>query len=68
MYSVGRVQDPAIGYIVAGGGTKPRSLYFVKQFSTMAASVHPLQYPSIKYHRIHHFKLGMAQDILSLPF
>jgi Domain of unknown function (DUF5127) len=44
VYSVGHVRDPAIDYIVAGGGTEARSLYFWSQFSTTAALVPHLQY------------------------
>ncbi|KAG5651964.1 hypothetical protein H0H81_006779 [Sphagnurus paluster] len=34
--SVGHVRDPAIKYIVAGGGTQLRSLYFWSKYATIA--------------------------------
>ncbi|RDB22588.1 Glutaminase A [Hypsizygus marmoreus] len=37
--SVGHVRDPAIRYVVAGGGTQSRSVYFWSQFSTPAALI-----------------------------
>lgn len=39
VFSVGHIRDPAIKYIVAGGGTQSRSLYFWSQFSTSASLV-----------------------------
>ncbi|KAJ6628752.1 DUF1793-domain-containing protein [Mycena sp. CBHHK59/15] len=39
VFSVGHIRDPAISYIVAGGGTQSRSLYFLHQFSTPAAVI-----------------------------
>lgn len=39
LFSVGHIRDPAIQYIVAGGGTQPRSLYFWSQISSAAAVV-----------------------------
>lgn len=41
VFSVGHIRDPAIKYIVAGGGTQSRSLYFWSQFATSAALVSP---------------------------
>ncbi|KXN86419.1 hypothetical protein AN958_10281 [Leucoagaricus sp. SymC.cos] len=37
--SVGHIRDPALKYIVSGGGTQLRSLYFLSQFSTPAAVI-----------------------------
>lgn len=37
--SVGHIRDPALRYIIAGGATQLRSLYFFTQFSTPAAVV-----------------------------
>lgn len=37
--SIGHVRDPAIRYIIAGGATQLRSLYFMSQFSNTAAVV-----------------------------
>jgi hypothetical protein len=34
--SVGHIRDPALRYIIAGGATQLRSLYFFSQFSTPA--------------------------------
>ncbi|KAJ7684039.1 hypothetical protein B0H17DRAFT_1073347 [Mycena rosella] len=39
VFSVGHIRDPAISYIVAGGGTQSRSLYFLSQFTTSAAVI-----------------------------
>ncbi|KAF9464433.1 DUF1793-domain-containing protein [Collybia nuda] len=39
VFSVGHIRDPAIKYIVAGGGTQSRSLYFWSQFQTSAALI-----------------------------
>ncbi|KAJ3568603.1 hypothetical protein NP233_g5597 [Leucocoprinus birnbaumii] len=37
--SVGHIRDPALQYIVAGGGTQRRSLYFFSKYSTPAALI-----------------------------
>lgn len=37
--SVGHVRDPAIEYIIANGATQNRSVYFLSQFSSVAAAV-----------------------------
>ncbi|KAF9451663.1 DUF1793-domain-containing protein [Macrolepiota fuliginosa MF-IS2] len=37
--SVGHVRDPAISYIIAGGATQLRSLYFFSQFSSVQAVI-----------------------------
>ncbi|KAF8076521.1 DUF1793-domain-containing protein [Lyophyllum atratum] len=37
--SVGHIRDPAIRYIVAGGGTQLRSVYFWSKFATPAALI-----------------------------
>ncbi|KDQ64628.1 hypothetical protein JAAARDRAFT_201939 [Jaapia argillacea MUCL 33604] len=37
--SVGHVRDPAIEYIVAGGGYQNRSLYFWSQYPTVASAI-----------------------------
>lgn len=37
--AVGHVRDPAIEYIVAGGQTQDRSLFFWSQFSSVGAAV-----------------------------
>ncbi|KAJ7498777.1 hypothetical protein FB451DRAFT_1015143 [Mycena latifolia] len=39
VFSVGHIRDPAISYIVAGGGTQSRNLYFLSQFPTSAAVI-----------------------------
>jgi hypothetical protein len=39
VFSVGHIRDPAISYIVAGGGFQSRSLYFFSQFPTSASVV-----------------------------
>ncbi|KII95062.1 hypothetical protein PLICRDRAFT_48031 [Plicaturopsis crispa FD-325 SS-3] len=36
LFSVGHVRDPAIQYVVAGGGTQDRSVYFWSQYSSVA--------------------------------
>lgn len=37
--SVGHIRDPALKYIVAGGGTQLRSAYFMSKYSTAAAVI-----------------------------
>ncbi|KAJ6452366.1 DUF1793-domain-containing protein [Mycena vulgaris] len=39
VFSVGHIRDPAISYIVAGGATQSRSLYFLSQFTTSASVI-----------------------------
>ncbi|KAJ7283979.1 DUF1793-domain-containing protein [Mycena rebaudengoi] len=39
VFSVGHIRDPAISYIVAGGGFQSRSLYFFSQFPTSASVI-----------------------------
>jgi hypothetical protein len=39
VFSVGHIRDPAIQYIVAGGATQNRNLYFLAQFPTSAAVI-----------------------------
>ncbi|KAJ7368444.1 DUF1793-domain-containing protein [Mycena albidolilacea] len=39
VFSVGHIRDPAIQYIVAGGATQNRNLYFLSQFPTSAAVI-----------------------------
>ncbi|KAJ7765010.1 hypothetical protein DFH07DRAFT_371236 [Mycena maculata] len=39
VYSVGRIRDPAIEYIIAGGAIQNRTLYFLSEFSTPAAVI-----------------------------
>ncbi|KAJ7904655.1 DUF1793-domain-containing protein [Mycena olivaceomarginata] len=39
VFSVGHIRDPAIQYIVAGGATQNRNLYFLGQFPTSAAVI-----------------------------
>jgi hypothetical protein len=39
VFSVGHIRDPAIQYIVAGGATQLRSIYFLSQFTTSDAVV-----------------------------
>jgi hypothetical protein len=39
VFSVGHIRDPAIEYIIAGGATQSRSLYFLSKFPTSAAVV-----------------------------
>ncbi|KAJ7129315.1 DUF1793-domain-containing protein [Mycena epipterygia] len=39
VFSIGHIRDPAIQYIVAGGATQSRSLYFLSQFSTAASVI-----------------------------
>ncbi|KAF8897656.1 DUF1793-domain-containing protein [Infundibulicybe gibba] len=39
VFSIGHIRDPAIKYIIAGGATQSRSLYFWSQFSTPAALI-----------------------------
>ncbi|KAJ6598921.1 hypothetical protein DFH09DRAFT_1129565 [Mycena vulgaris] len=39
VFSVGHIRDPAISYIVAGGATQSRSLYFLSQFPTSASVI-----------------------------
>ncbi|KAJ7140461.1 DUF1793-domain-containing protein [Mycena filopes] len=36
VFSVGHIRDPALEYIVAGGGTQSRNLYFLSEFSNTA--------------------------------
>jgi hypothetical protein len=42
VFVVGHVRDPAIEYIIAGGKTQNRSLYFWSQFSSVGAAVSAL--------------------------
>ncbi|KAG6833882.1 hypothetical protein H0H87_007893 [Tephrocybe sp. NHM501043] len=39
LFSIGHVRDPALRYIVEGGDTQPRSLYFWSQFNTVSALI-----------------------------
>lgn len=39
VFAVGHVRDPAVEYIVAGGKTQNRSLFFWSQFKTVASAV-----------------------------
>ncbi|KAF7352670.1 DUF1793-domain-containing protein [Mycena venus] len=39
VFSVGHIRDPAIEYIVAGGGTQNRNLYFLSSFPTSASVI-----------------------------
>ncbi|KAI0265444.1 DUF1793-domain-containing protein [Gloeopeniophorella convolvens] len=39
VFTVGLVRDPAIEYIVAGGASQSRSLYFWSQFSTVSSAI-----------------------------
>ncbi|GLB33929.1 putative protein with domain of unknown function (DUF5127) [Lyophyllum shimeji] len=39
VFSVGHVRDPAIKYIVAGGGTQDRHLYFWSQFNSVSSLI-----------------------------
>lgn len=39
VFSVGHIRDPALTYIIAGGGTQNRNLYFLSKFPTSAAVV-----------------------------
>ncbi|KAJ7179003.1 DUF1793-domain-containing protein [Mycena filopes] len=39
VFSVGHIRDPALEYVVAGGGTQSRNLYFLSQFPTSAAVI-----------------------------
>lgn len=41
LFSVGHVRDPAVQYVVAGGGTQDRSVYFWSQYSSVADVVRP---------------------------
>lgn len=46
VFAVGHVRDPAIEYIVAGGSTQNRSLFFWSQFSTVSAAVSSIPPPT----------------------
>ncbi|TFK45399.1 DUF1793-domain-containing protein [Heliocybe sulcata] len=39
LFSIGHVRDPAIKYIVAGGATQDRSLYFWSQYGTVDEAI-----------------------------
>ncbi|KAJ7781099.1 hypothetical protein B0H16DRAFT_1710344 [Mycena metata] len=39
VFSVGMIRDPALEYIVAGGGTQSRNLLFMSEFTTSAAVI-----------------------------
>ncbi|KAJ7129526.1 DUF1793-domain-containing protein [Mycena epipterygia] len=39
VFSVGHIRDPALTYVVAGGETQNRNLYFLSEFSTPAAVI-----------------------------
>jgi hypothetical protein len=39
VYCIGHVRDPAVDYVVAGGGAEARSIYFWSQFSSTNALV-----------------------------
>ena len=46
VFAVGHVRDPAIEYIVAGGKTQNRSLFFWSKFSTVSAAVRSISPPA----------------------
>ncbi|KAJ7507955.1 hypothetical protein B0H11DRAFT_1969465 [Mycena galericulata] len=39
VFSIGHIRDPALSYIVAGGGTQNRNLYFLSRFPTSASVI-----------------------------
>ena len=41
VFAVGHVRDPAIEYIIAGGATQNRSVFFWSQFASVATAVGP---------------------------